>query len=235
MARPPRAPAPQSEGSFWPAFALIGFCGVLLGTTGMYLLLRPRLQPRPAPPSPAAAIEGDPLANLLAPDLPAGLPPALADRTLGNACYDRQDWTQAIQHYEAAIQQGSDDADIRTDLGNAYRFAGRPDDALAQYRKAQQINPAHEFSLFNQGGLFLESFKQPQKAAEIWSEYLRRFPQGGNVAAARSLLARLNAAPGGDQAALPANHPAIVPPSPGSAAEEKLLRLVPARTTAGKP
>ena len=90
----------------------------------------------------------------------------------------------------SAIRARIDDADIRTDLGNAYRFIGRFDDALAQYRRAQQMNPAHEFSLFNQGGLFLEDLKQPAKAIEVWEEYLVRFPDRPECLAARQLIAQ---------------------------------------------
>ena len=237
MAKPSRTPAPQSESSPWLAFGLIGLCGVLIGATGMYFLLLPKLQPPSVLQNSAPAAGSDlPLpAGPPSPDLTAGLPPAQADRTLGNAYYDQQNWAQAIHYYESAIKQGSDDADIRTDLGNAYRFTNRPDDALVQYRKAQEMNPAHEFSLFNQGGLFLENFQQPQKATEIWNEYLRRFPQGSNVAAAKNLLARVTLAPGAPAAAFPANHPAIAPSRPSSAEEERLLRLVPAKASTDKP
>jgi hypothetical protein len=50
------------------------------------------------------------------------------------------------------------------------------------------MNPSHEFSLFNQGGLYLEDLKQPEKAVAIWQEYLVRFPTGRNVAAAQQLI-----------------------------------------------
>lgn len=187
----PPAPATPPASSYWLPFAFIGLIGALLGATITYLALRPGLQP------PAATHTGvtpagnpEPTTHLPSPDLTAGQTPAQADRTLGNFYYDHQNWIQAITRYESAIRQGSDDADIRTDLGNAYRFAGRTDDALAQYGRAQQMNPTHEFSLFNQGGLYLEDLKQPAKAIEVWQEYLVRFPNGRNVAAARQLIAQ---------------------------------------------
>ncbi|MES1167714.1 MAG: tetratricopeptide repeat protein, partial [Oleiharenicola lentus] len=148
-----------------------------------------------------------PVPNLPGPELTAGQSSAQASRTLGDFYYDHQNWPEAINHYESAIRQGIDDADIRTDLGNVYRFAGRSADALAQYNRAQQMNPLHEFSLFNQGGLYMDELKQPAKAIEVWQEYLTRFPNGRTVTAARQLIAQAQAGLGGI--------PAPVPSAPG--------------------
>ena len=238
MAKPksPSTPPPPA-GSTWLPFALIGLCGVLTGATATYFLLLPRLARDPAPGTVAVPpqAETDPLSHLPTSELTAGQTPAQADRTLGNFYYDHQNWPEAVRYYQSAIKQGADDADIRTDLGNAYRFSNRPDDALAQYRLAQQMNPGHEFSLFNQGGLYLEDLKQPQKAVEVWTEYLRRFPQGRNVAAAQQLLAQAGAPQTGLNAGLPGNHPAVAPAGPSNAEVERLLKLVPPKAATDKP
>ena len=89
-------------------------------------------------PAPAAAAEP--------PDV-SQLPPADAARTLGNWNYDRQNWPHAIEHYEKAIARGADNPDVRTDLGNCFRFLGQPEKALEQYQIAQKENPLHENSL----------------------------------------------------------------------------------------
>jgi hypothetical protein len=224
---PPAPPAP----SFWLPFATIGLFGVLVGATLTYLALRPQLQPPAAGGAVSTAtINPYPTPHLPAADLTAGQSPAEADHTLGNFYYDHQNWSEAIRHYESAIKQNVDDADIRTDLGNAYRFAGRPEDALAQYTRAQKINPAHEFSLFNQGGLYLEDLKQPAKAIEIWQDYLNRFPEGRNVEVARQLIAQARTGVTG----------LVLPPStaPGksSSSEDLILRQIQAgQTKAPKP
>ncbi len=223
------APSPQSAPSFWLPFATIGLLGVLIGATLTYLALRPQLRP-PGATAALPVANPDPTTHLPTPELTAGQPPAQADRTLGNFYYDHQNWSQAIRYYESAIKQGSDDADIRTDLGNAYRFAGRPADALVQYGRAQAMNPAHEFSLFNQGGLYLEDLKQPAKAIEIWQSYIARFPQGRNVEAARQLIAQAQTGVTG----------LVLPPptAPGksSATEDLILQQIKAgQTKTGKP
>ena len=213
MSKQVSPPAPPAS-SFWVPFTAIGLIGALLGSTVTYLALRPGLQPAPAA---TAVVNSDPTDHLPAPELTAGQTPAQADHTLGNFYYDHQNWLQAVNHYEAALRQGIDDADIRTDLGNAYRFMGRFDDALAQYHQAQKLNPQHEFSLFNQGALYLTDLKQPAKAIAIWQDYLVRFPTGQNVMAARQLIAQ---AQGG-----------VLPPEPAvagqpSAAEKLILQQI---------
>jgi tetratricopeptide (TPR) repeat protein len=228
MAKPSSTP-PPAQSSFWFPFIMVGIVGALLGSTITYLALRPQLERATSLQAAMAA-----MGNAAAPadinhpppaDLTAGMAPAQAERTLGNFYYDHQNWPEAIRRYESAIKQGSDDADIRTDLGNAYRFSGRPQDALAQYELAQRMNPQHEFSLFNQGGLYFENLKNTAKALEIWNAYLARFPSGANAATARNLIAQATGAPAPlpTAAGLPA---ANGQPAPKDATEQRLFDLV---------
>jgi tetratricopeptide (TPR) repeat protein len=120
--------------------------------------------------------------------LTAGMQPAQKALTLGNWYYDHEQWPRAISQYQTAISGGIDNANVRTDLGNAFRLDGQPQKALEQYRLAQKQDPKHEQSFFNQGGLYRFSFKQPQKAIAIWREYLKRFPEGQSVGDARRLI-----------------------------------------------
>lgn len=108
----------------------------------------------------------------------------------GNTLYDARNWSQAALQYEQAIAGGLDNADVRTDLGNCYRFLDQPQKALEQYQRAQKENPQHEQSLFNQGGLYAFSLKDNARAIAKWREYLQRFPQGATVAEARKLIAQ---------------------------------------------
>lgn len=228
--KPITSTAQPAQKSFWVPFTLAGIFGLLVGGTFTYLALQPRLRATGATARPGASLPADPALHEPSPELTASQPPAQAARTLGNFYYDHQNWPLAIKEYESAISQGSNDADIRTDLGNAYRFANRPGDALAQYQLAQKMNPTHEFSLFNQGGLYLEDLRQPQKAIEVWNEYLVRFPTGRNVAAARQLIAQAQG--GGSGLIMPAGPAAAAP----STSEDLILqRMKSAQTVGGKP
>jgi tetratricopeptide (TPR) repeat protein len=94
----------------------------------------------------------------------------------GNQAYDHQQWPDAIREYQDAIAKGRDNPDVRTDLGNAFRFSGQPEKALEQYMIAQRQNPQHENSLFNQIGLFFEVMHDPIRAIPVCEEFIRRFP-----------------------------------------------------------
>lgn len=226
-------PTPAASSPAWFTYFLCSLCGLLIGSSGTYLLLATKLQQGSAPAK-SSAVASQTAASPStaggshppAPELTAGLPPAQADRALGNFYYDHSDWAQAIRYYESAIKQGSDDADIRTDLANAYRFSGHPNEALTQYQLAQKMNPAHEFSLFNQAGLYVEMLGQPLEAIAKWNEYLVRFPQGRNVDAARQLIAQTQAQMSGLMPSAPAN-PLTGPAAakPGDDLLDRLKRL----------
>ena len=218
MAKP--STPPPAPPSFWLPFVAIGVIGAGIGSIATYLYLRDDLRPTRSA-SMAAAGPMMPVGATAPADhtppasLTAGLTPAKADRALGNWAYDHNDWPEAQRRYESAIRQGEEDADIRTDLGNVYRFQGRPNDALTQYELAQRLNPQHEFSLFNQGSLFMQDLKDSGRALAAWRSYLEKFPNGQNAPLARQLIAQatgaMPAAPfapfaGGNAA--PANDPA---------------------------
>jgi len=132
------------------------------------------------------------------PPLDTSLSPPQTAVASGNWYYDRKNWPRAIEAYEKAIALGADNSDVRTDLGNAYRFSDQPQKALEQYEIAQKQNPQHENSLFNQGGLYAFSLNRPEKALEIWREYLARFPQSPNAPKTRELISEAEA-PQSDQ------------------------------------
>ena len=122
-----------------------------------------------------------------APDL-SGLSPAAAAVIRGNQAYDHQQWSDAIREYQDAIAKGRDNADVRTDLGNAFRFSGQAEKALEQYTIAQRQNPQHENSLFNQIGLFMDLMHDPIRAIPICEEFIRRFPNSDKTARVKEQL-----------------------------------------------
>ncbi len=107
----------------------------------------------------------------------------------GNMAYDHQQWPDAIREYQQAIAAGRDNADVRTDLANAFRFSGQPEKALEQYTIAQRQNPQHENSLFNQIGLFMEVLHDPNKAIPVCEEFIRRFPNSEKLPRVKEQLA----------------------------------------------
>ena len=115
--------------------------------------------------------------------------PAEAELALGNWNYDRKAWQKAIDAYQHAISLGLDNADVRTDLGNALRFSGEPKKALEQYQIARRQNPQHENSLCNMATLYSQVLNDPGNAVAAWREYLRLFPNGEKASVARQVIA----------------------------------------------
>ena len=157
------------------------------GVTWVIMSQRETTPVRPvsfATPQPAQKQNSAPTA----PDI-SQLPPADAAVVRGNMAYDHQQWADAIREYQQAIASGRDNADVRTDLGNAFRFSDQAEKALEQYTIAQRQNPQHENSLFNQIGLFMEVMHDPNRAIPVCEEFIRRFPTSEKAARAREQLA----------------------------------------------
>lgn len=180
-----RSPLPRAGGqpsrAWWLLWLLAAFA---LGSGVTWLILRSS-PTAPAPPS--STLSAELAAGERLPDV-SNLSPERAAAKLGNWNYDRKNWPHAIEHYEEAISLGLDNADIRTDLGNCYRFAGEPQRALEQYGIAQSQNPQHEASLFNTGATYQQSLHDNARAADAFRQYLKRFPNGQSAEAARRML-----------------------------------------------
>jgi hypothetical protein len=159
----------------------------LLGAGGMWLIMRSSSPGRPGK-LPVERLHPSPATE--PPDV-SQLAPADAARTLGDWNYDRHNWAHAIEHYQEAIASGADSPDVRTDLGNCFRFINEPRRALEQYQIAQTENPMHENSLFNQAGLYAEVLHDDQRALATAREFLKRFPQSDHAAAAGQLISKL--------------------------------------------
>ena len=159
----------------------------LLGAGGMWLIMHSSAPGRPGTPP----VERLPASPAMEPPDVSQLAPSEAAKVLADWNYDRRNWSHAIEHYQEAIAQGADNPDVRTDLGNCFRFIGKPEKALEQYQIAQTENPMHENSLFNQAGLYAEVLHDDQRALEIAHEFLKRFPQSDRTTAARELISKL--------------------------------------------
>ena len=166
---------------------LLMLASFALGAGGMWVIMRTSSSNGSGkPPIERFA----PTPNTAPPNV-SNMPPADAARTLADWNYDRQNWPHAIDHYQEAIAKGADNPDVRTDLGNCFRFIGQPQKALEQYKIAQRQNPMHENSLLNQASLFAEVLHDNEQALTVAHEFLTRFPQSPRAESARQLIAQL--------------------------------------------
>ncbi len=91
---------------------------------------------------------------------------------LGNDYFDTDQAQKAINAYGKALELNPNDANILTDQGVMYRKMGWYDKAIANFEKANQIDPKHIQSLMNIGVVYSADLKQPDKAIEAWNRFL---------------------------------------------------------------
>jgi tetratricopeptide (TPR) repeat protein len=116
---------------------------------------------------------------------------------LGNDYYDTAQHQKSIEAYGKALALDPNNADVLTDQGIMLRAVGQFDKAIANFEKAQKINPRHLQSLYNQAVVFEFDLKQSQKAVQILEKVAQLDPNGPQGAQAREAIARIKAAPAG--------------------------------------
>jgi len=80
-----------------------------------------------------------------------------------------------VQAYARALELNPNDPNVLTDQGVMFRALGFFDKALANFEKANKLNPQHLQSLYNSGIVYAVDMKQPAKARPI----LERVAQQG--------------------------------------------------------
>ncbi len=75
---------------------------------------------------------------------------AAAIRSLANLKYDIGNWQRAAELYQRYLELDASDLDVRTDLGATYRYLGRPQEALEQFRQVRELAPDHWQARYNE-------------------------------------------------------------------------------------
>jgi hypothetical protein len=83
---------------------------------------------------------------------------------------------ETVAAAEDGVQRFPEDARMRTALMNAYRDAGRPDDALMQAREAMRIDPGDFAPLHDAAWAFIEA-NRFDEAARLFDELIHQDPQ----------------------------------------------------------
>jgi tetratricopeptide (TPR) repeat protein len=87
---------------------------------------------------------------------------------LANFLYDQKQYSKAIEWYQRALELDAKNVNARTDLGTAYFYSGRPQDALHEYAKSLAIDPKHESTLLNAIVVNLEGMHDLAAAQKAW-------------------------------------------------------------------
>jgi cytochrome c-type biogenesis protein CcmH/NrfG len=93
---------------------------------------------------------------------------------LGNLYFDTNEYDQAVELYEKALQLSPEKADVQADLGIAYRRLGAPEKSAQSFEKALEIDEDHAMALFNLGIVLRDDLNKPQKALQTWRKWLAK-------------------------------------------------------------
>lgn len=95
---------------------------------------------------------------------------------LANYLYDHQQWQQAIEWYQKALGLDPKNVNARTDLGTAYFNAGRPQEALREYRKSLEYDPTHQPTIYNSIVVSLDGLHDIAAARQAWEQLNKMNP-----------------------------------------------------------
>lgn len=87
---------------------------------------------------------------------------------LANLLYDHHLYGRAIEWYQKALELDPKNISARTDMGTAYFYTGRPQDALREYRRSLEVDPKHEATLMNMIIVSLEGTRDLDSAQAAW-------------------------------------------------------------------
>lgn len=116
---------------------------------------------------------------------------AQAWAALGNAYFDAKNPQKAVQAYARALALNPNDPNVLTDQGVMFRALGFFDKAVANFEKANKLNPQHLQSLYNLGIVYAVDLKQPAKARPVFEKVIQMDGSGELGNQAREMLQQL--------------------------------------------
>ena len=95
---------------------------------------------------------------------------------LGNQYFDNNQFIDAIDAYDKALELQPNDPDVLVDQGVMFRRLGWFDKAIDNFTMASELNPRHVNALFNLGIIYRYDLQDFPKATEIWTKLLEMNP-----------------------------------------------------------
>lgn len=92
---------------------------------------------------------------------------------LANDYFDTDQPQKAAQAYSKVLEMNPNNPNALTDQGIMFRRMGWYDKAIANFKRAQQIDPNHLQSLYNLGVVYMADLKKPDLARAAWTKYLQ--------------------------------------------------------------
>jgi len=110
---------------------------------------------------------------------------------LGNDYFDTHQAQKAVTAYAKALSLQGDDPNVLTDQGVMFRELGQYDKAVANFQKANKLDPKHLQSLFNLGIVYANDLHKPAEATAAWNKLIALAPASQQADQARQALASL--------------------------------------------
>lgn len=114
---------------------------------------------------------------------------------LGNEYFDSNQFMNAIEAYDKALELQPNDPNVLTDQGVMFRRLGWFDRAIDNFNKAYEADSSHSTSLFNLGIVYRYDLQDFAKAKEAWSKFLEVNPGGPGSDRVRQEMEFLNSHP----------------------------------------
>lgn len=100
---------------------------------------------------------------------------------LANLSFDLQDWPRAVRGYEAYLERAEPSPDVLSDYGVSLHRVGRSQEALALFDRAQQLQPDHWQSYFNEAVVLAFGLGSFDRAAEVVAQLQELQPDNPDV------------------------------------------------------
>jgi cytochrome c-type biogenesis protein CcmH/NrfG len=97
--------------------------------------------------------------------------------SMGNELMDRGQFALAVECYSRALEIKPTEPDVMVDMGTCQHNLGLNRDAIINFQRALQLEPAHQIAKFNLGIVYL-TLEEPDKAVEWWDKLLAENPTG---------------------------------------------------------
>jgi len=118
---------------------------------------------------------------------------------LGNDYFDTEQPQKSVNAYAKALEidaNRQDTPNVLTDQGVMYRKMGLFDKAVANFEKANKLDPRHLQSLYNLGVVYANDLKQNDKAIDAWQRYIALDPMSPQGQQIKAMIEELKAGGG---------------------------------------
>lgn len=118
---------------------------------------------------------------------------------LGNDYFDTEQPQKAVNAYGKALElepNNQNTPNLLTDQGVMFRKMGLFDKAIANFEKANKLDPKHLQSLYNLGVVYANDLHQKDKAIEAWQRYIAIDPMSPQGQQLKAMVDELKAGGG---------------------------------------